>query len=298
MISLIVPTYNRAYALIQVLDTFYRQEGIGEIIFIDDCSCDDTKKVIQQFSNKYPHIHTSYLYNDKKRGASYSRMRGVENAKMDYILFCDDDEFLGKNYAKVCLEKLLSGAGEIISGRHLYRNLGESPEEAIVRFGNGLYFGNVFGKIRFKVYTDVIFDKDLVLPFTHGIFLTSKKLLNRFKIDPFYAKGNGYREESDFQMNAYLHGIKILMINDVHCVHMNMKEVRSGGQRVGRLSRFFWNIYYTTYFLRKFYKEIRRSLDLHYPFSIAILLYVIAEFYDFFMRPIFYLVKKLFKVFK
>lgn len=285
MVSLIVPTYNRAYALIQVLDTFYQQAHLMEVIFIDDCSTDNTAEVVEIYRKKYPKVKTKYFRNEKRSGASYSRQKGVEAASSEYILFSDDDEFLEDNYSLVCLKKLQSGECDIVSGRHLYRNVGENLKEAVIRFGNGLYKSPVFGNIRFKIYTDAEFDGSVNLPFTHGIFMTSKLLLEQFKIDPYYSKGNGFREESDFQMNAFLHGKKIIMTNETHCVHMNMSEVKTGGQRVNRLKRYWFNIYYTHYFLNKYFDKIQEKLGIKYSLNTAITLYAFAEFYDFFIRP-------------
>ncbi|MDO9183222.1 MAG: glycosyltransferase family 2 protein [Bacteriovorax sp.] len=293
MISLVVPTHNRAYALVQVLDTFYLQESLSEIVFVDDCSTDNTKEVIEQFKNKYPKIITTYLRNSEKSGASFSRLKGVNAASSEYILFCDDDEFMELNYTKVCLRKLQNREGDIISGRHFYRNPNENISKAIERFGIGISNAAVFGKIRFKVYTDAKFTGDMKVPFTHGIFMTTKKLLNQFQIDPFYSKGNGFREESDFQLNAFLNDHIILMTNETHCVHMNMSEVRTGGQRVNRLKRFWYNIYYTHYFLRKYYPKLQKKILISYSLKSAITLYTIAEFYDFFIRPFGIVAKKI-----
>lgn len=292
MITLIVPTYNRAYALDQVLDTFYQQKSVTEIIFVDDCSTDDTKAVIDKFKSKYSQVETVYFKNEKRSGASFSRMKGVDAARGEYILFCDDDEFLENNYSEVCLKKIQNGEAEIVSGRHFYRNIGEDINEALKRFGRGLHSGSVFGNIRYKIYTDAIFEGDASIPFTHGIFMTSKSLLRKYKIDPFYSRGNGFREESDFQMNAFLNGHKIIMTNETHCVHMNMKEVRTGGQRVNRLKRYWYNVYYTYYFLRKYFNKIQGKLDIKYSLTTAITLYAGAEFFDFFVRPFGLLLKK------
>lgn len=285
MISLIVPTFNRGYALRQVLDTFFTQKGVNEIIFIDDAGTDETPEVIDHFQKKYPDIKVIYHRNESRSGASFGRWKGVSLSSNQFILFCDDDEFLGPNYADVCRKKIVEGKADIVSGRHFYRNVGENYLDAIKRFKFGLNHGKIFGKVRFKIYTDSIFLQDLQVPFTHGIFLTTKNLLQAYPIDPFYSKGNGFREESDFQVNAYVNGCKILITNDCHCVHMNMKEVRTGGQRVSRIARYFWCIYYTNYFLKKYFKQLKIKLNLPYNLPVAITIYAMAEFYDFFLRP-------------
>lgn len=285
MITLIVPTFNRAYALKQVLDTFYTQEDVSEVIFIDDCSIDDTKDVVEQFSKKYSDIETKYFKNEKNFGASYGRKLGYQQASNEFVMYCDDDEFLGKSYAKTCLEKLLSSGADVVSGRHFYREVGESFESSLERFGDGLNDDVVFDKYRFQIKTDSIHQSDIEVPFTHAIFLTRKSLLEKYSFDVFYSKGNGFREESDFQLNLFCNGGRILVTNDVHCIHMNLSEVKSGGQRVSRLERFYWTLYYTNYFLNKYFYKVKERLDIKYPLWIGKSIYFALTFDQFFIRP-------------
>lgn len=298
MISLIIPTRNRAYALQEVLPSFFEQPKVSEIIFIDDQSEDDTFLVITHFQKETPLIKVVYCRNEKREGASYSREKGVKLATNEYILFCDDDEFLGPNYCQILLSKILENKADIVSGRHFYRLPNENILKAIARFGKGINDEKAFDVRSFKVNTDAYLDKDTYLPFTHGIFLVSKKLLQQFGIDPYYRKGNGFREESDFQMRAYIHGHRILVTNDAHCVHMNMSEVRSGGQRVNRLRRFYWTIFYTSYFYSKYFNRAAELLDISYSKRSAILLFSALEFNRFFIRPFFILFGKLWNRFE
>jgi len=295
LITLIVPTFNRAYALKQVLDTFYSQEGVSEIIFIDDASTDETNEVVKLFDEKYKKIKTQYLRNEENQGASFGRKAGFSASTNEYVMYCDDDEFLGPGYAKICLEKLLSSGADVVSGRHFYRNPKESFNDSIKRFGDGLFHEDVFDKVRFQIRTDAIHQNDIEVPFTHAIFLTRKKLLEKYSFDTFYSKGNGFREESDFQMNVYCHGGKILVTNEVHCIHMHLSEVKSGGQRVNRLKRFYWTIYYTNYFFDKYFENCKSKLGIKYSKNIAKFLYMVVTFYTFFLRPFFILPGRLMK---
>jgi glycosyltransferase involved in cell wall biosynthesis len=285
LISLIVPTFNRAYALEQVLDTFYTQARVSEVIFIDDCSTDNTKEVISSFSVKYPNIKTIYVKNEENQGASYGRKLGYKKSSNEFVLYCDDDEFLGPDYASTCLEKLETTGAEIVSGRHFYREPNEIFEKSIERFKDGLFNTKVFDNFRFQIMTDAIFSQDIEVPFTHAIFLTRKSLLEKYSFDTFYSKGNGFREESDFQMNVYCNGGKVLVTNDVHCVHMHLSEVKSGGQRVSRLKRFYWTLFYTNYFFNKYFNKVRKNLNIGYPLIIAKFIYFILTTYTFFIRP-------------
>lgn len=296
MITLIVPTFNRAYALEQVLDTFYTQESVSEIIFIDDCSSDNTKDVIDRFSIKFPKIATLYFRNSENQGASFGRKLGYQKSSNEYVMYCDDDEFLGPLYAKTCLNKLIDLDADVVSGRHFYRDPGENFSDSIKRFGNGLSEGSVFDKYRFQIKTDMVHTEDIEVPFTHAIFLTKKSLLEKYSFDTFYSKGNGFREESDFQLNLFCNGGKILVTNEVHCVHFHLSEVKSGGQRVNRISRFYWTLYYTNYFLNKYFNKVRKELGIPYSLIIGKLIYFILTFYTFFLRPFLLIPSRIFKL--
>ncbi len=61
MVSMIVPTYNQAEYLGACLDSIYFQDYPNlEIIVINDCSTDDTAKVLEQFVHSVKHEKVSY----------------------------------------------------------------------------------------------------------------------------------------------------------------------------------------------------------------------------------------------
>lgn len=285
MISLIVPTHNRSHTLVQVLDSFFIQKNLQEIIIVDDASTENLPEKLRPFILKYPHIPLRLLRNVEKKGAAFCRARGLEIAYGDYILFADDDLFLEKNYTEKCLEKIQAGEAQLVSGRLCYRLPLEGIDQAIERFGLGDNDLAPFNPFLFRLNISARFSGSIYLPFTHAVYLCSKELLKSVAIDPHYSQGNGFREETDPQVSLLSRGARIMMTNETHCVHMHMSEVKSGGQRINRLSRFYWNLSYTFYFLRKHYATLKKECCL--PFSLigTQALYTVLEFYNFFVRP-------------
>lgn len=53
MISIIIPTRNRAYTLEKVLESYYIQKNVDEIIIIDDGSNDNTEEIVNTFTKKF-----------------------------------------------------------------------------------------------------------------------------------------------------------------------------------------------------------------------------------------------------
>ena len=285
MITLIVPTRNRAHTLRKVLDSYFVQEEIDELIFVIDGGSDETPEVIYEASLRHPNKAVKVLENNPRVGASESRNVGVRQARNEFILFCDDDEYLESNYSTTCLRKLHAVGVGAVSGRRVYMRPGETVAGAILRFGEGIRTAPPYRPIICEYVNGARYSGDISLPFTNAIILTRKDLLERFPFDSYYARGNGYREETDFQMNLFVHGFKIVASNDCHSVHLPMSEVRTGGQRASKLQRLRWSIYYTSYFFEKYYERYARLMGLKVPRSIALLSFSVFAAYKEIVRP-------------
>lgn len=102
-ISVALSTYNRSAVLRNALEKLSRQETTGieyEILVIDNNSTDETRQVIASFVERDSHFR--YIF-EKRQGLSYARNAGIEAAKSDLIVFCDDDveaspAWIQKNY--------------------------------------------------------------------------------------------------------------------------------------------------------------------------------------------------------
>ncbi len=85
-ISIIIPVYNTAQTLTRCIEAIKKCHGINncEILVIDDAS---TNKEVQKIKNQVD----KFAINNRNRGPSYSRNRGVEMATGDIFLFIDAD---------------------------------------------------------------------------------------------------------------------------------------------------------------------------------------------------------------
>ena len=95
-ISIIIPTYNSATFLPRAIESCLSQNlDKYEIIVVDDGSIDNTKKVIENMHNK----NIRYYY-QKNSGPSAARNKGINEAKGEYILFLDSDDYFEKDFLK------------------------------------------------------------------------------------------------------------------------------------------------------------------------------------------------------
>jgi glycosyltransferase involved in cell wall biosynthesis len=98
MISVIIPTCNRADTLIRTLSSIEQQNVPGvdfEVIVVDDGSKDNTAMQVEDFK-KNAKINIRYYYQDNNGPAS-ARNSGMEKARGEVILFCGDDSVFDKD---------------------------------------------------------------------------------------------------------------------------------------------------------------------------------------------------------
>lgn len=89
MISIIMPTFNRAFCLSEAIDSVLSQKGVNwELIIIDDASSDNTQEILSSHQND-PRIRL--IRNPSNSGAAVSRNRGLELASGDLIAYLDSD---------------------------------------------------------------------------------------------------------------------------------------------------------------------------------------------------------------
>lgn len=90
-VSIITPTYNCARFIAQTIESVQAQTFTDwEMIISDDCSTDDTLKVIEPYLNSDARI--KYICNDKNSGAAVTRNNALRVAQGRWIAFLDSDD--------------------------------------------------------------------------------------------------------------------------------------------------------------------------------------------------------------
>ena len=92
-VSVIIPVYNTEKYLKRCLDSVISQTFDDiEIICVDDCSDDNSRKILTQYAENDKRIKV--LYTEQNSGQSFSRNKAIDNAKGEYICFLDSDDYL------------------------------------------------------------------------------------------------------------------------------------------------------------------------------------------------------------
>ena len=134
-ISIIIPIYNVEKYLTDCLNSVCHQtkEDI-EIICIDDCSTDDSSKVIDEFAQMDDRIKV--IRNQKNCGRLYARKSGVLEAVGKYIMFLDGDDFYSEDACEIAYSQIESESVDILQFGMNIINKGNAPQYEVDSFSN------------------------------------------------------------------------------------------------------------------------------------------------------------------
>lgn len=98
LVSVIVPTYNRAHLIVPTLDSVFRQTYRPiELLVVDDGSCDKTEEVVRNWiAQRCPEdgeCSVRYL-RQGNAGPSAARNSGLRESSGEFIQFLDSDDIL------------------------------------------------------------------------------------------------------------------------------------------------------------------------------------------------------------
>lgn len=97
LVSVIIPTYNRARSVVEAIESVKAQSYTAiQIIVADDGSEDDTAQTIAKLEN------VEYYYQENK-GQAAARNLGLNYAKGEYIASLDSDDIWEKDFLKVAV---------------------------------------------------------------------------------------------------------------------------------------------------------------------------------------------------
>ncbi len=94
LISVIIPSYNRADTVGQTIDSILAQKVDAdiEIVIGDDCSTDNAREVLEQYRQKYPDIIRLFL-REQNMGLGANWAQCVKDCQGEFICNCDNDDY-------------------------------------------------------------------------------------------------------------------------------------------------------------------------------------------------------------
>lgn len=198
MISACITTYNRSEKLKNCLDSLFRQTMSPEqfeIIVVDDCSTDDTTELVQKMKKEYSGYDINYIRLDKNTGnASIPRNTAIDNAKGEYLLFIDSDDYV---------------TSETLSNSYSFAKENNS-DIVYLKYGLGSEIGNVpkgFTKEGTQPKADIIDNAMLYSLSVLKLFKLSEIKRLNLRFDPKITIGEDMLFTSKFLFNTEVHSI-------------------------------------------------------------------------------------------
>jgi len=189
LLSVIVPVYNEARTIKQILEKINCVDIDKEIIVVDDGSCDGTEKILGQI--KYNNLKIIHHSSNRGKGAAF--LTGLSHANGEFIIIQDADlEYDPADYLKL-MEAIKQDNADIVLG---------------VRFKKG-YHGLLIHRFGNRLLTwllNILFNLKL------NDCFTCYKLFRRSTINMLNLKERSFTIETEILAKAAKKGLRIVEI--------------------------------------------------------------------------------------
>ena len=102
--SIVVPVYNVEHYLEQCLESLQAQNyGDYEVICVNDGSTDSSRDILTEWESRLPQMR---VIDRENGGLSAARNTGLQDAKGEYVVFVDSDDWVEPNFLE-CLNSSL-----------------------------------------------------------------------------------------------------------------------------------------------------------------------------------------------
>lgn len=122
LITVIIPVYNAEKYLKRCIESVINQ-SIGfeniELILADDNSSDNSKNIIQEYSDKYSNI-ISFFSNTNHGFPGYGRNIALKNASAKYIMFMDNDDEYELDFCETVYNEIEKRDCDIVSTNYKF----------------------------------------------------------------------------------------------------------------------------------------------------------------------------------
>lgn len=195
LVSIIIPTYNRAHLIGETLDSVLAQTYTNwECIVVDDGSTDNTDEVLKNYCEKDARFKYVHRPNTHKPGGNGARNYGFEVSKGKYINYLDSDDLLHMETLMIKLQLFDRYHCDIVISNHtkIFEELLDDQEIGskvfsssqfdidFIKMRNSILIGDPMFKAH--LMNKVKFNENLKRGQDHDFFLRLFRLNNKYCI--------------------------------------------------------------------------------------------------------------------
>lgn len=130
LVSIIIPTFNRAHLIGETLDSIIAQTYTNwECIIVDDGSNDDTDKLMDVYQERDIRFKYRHRSKNKPKGANSCRNIGLSESKGDYIIFFDSDDLMTPDHIEIKINSILKYKTDFVITKTKYFNSDKDLEK-------------------------------------------------------------------------------------------------------------------------------------------------------------------------
>lgn len=165
LVSIIIPTYNRANLIGETLDSILSQTyQHWECIIVDDGSTDNTEEIIGEYLKRDSRFQYHHRPNDRLKGGNAARNYGFEVCKGEYVNWFDSDDLMFANKIEIKMSLILNTNFDfIVCKGAIYESLPLiEPIPWPLHLNGNVLLNHISGKISF-VTNGPLFKKDFLI---------------------------------------------------------------------------------------------------------------------------------------
>jgi glycosyltransferase involved in cell wall biosynthesis len=245
-LSILVPTNDRPEVLGKVWPSWLHQEGLTQIVIVNDGSVEDYSGVLRQLANacSEQQVDLKVVSTLERKGAPAARNCGLPLCTGDDVLTLDDDILLTPDVVASCrTARPASNAPVVVGPRVVYLRDDETEEAADARSAEDTRPYADLSTLTVVPWVRPI--DTLRVPFVTAVALWPRRLFSDgLRYFEGY-RGNGYREETDPQITAQARfGAEIYFVPSAKVFHLppRIAYARRSGQRRSGLIVFEWHV--------------------------------------------------------
>ena len=111
LLTICIPVYNGETFIPRTLDSVILSSyDKYNILIVNDGSTDNTRSVLDWYSNKYDFVH---VINNDNHGVSYTRNVLLDNVGTEYIAFLDADDIVSPNMYKLLMDTIIDTKADV-----------------------------------------------------------------------------------------------------------------------------------------------------------------------------------------
>ncbi|WP_296866003.1 glycosyltransferase family 2 protein [uncultured Methanobrevibacter sp.] len=212
-ISIIIPVYNAADFIVEKALKSIENQTMNfndiEVVLVNDCSTDNTEKILNEYAIKHDNILPIHLRNNNG-GPAIPRNIGITYASADYLMFLDQDDTFKTNACEVLYNKITENDVDMVCGNFMMVSNGHSQK---------CFDFNWTESPEIKI--NKIDENPNVL--TMGVAAWSKIFRKSFVIENNLKFTEGIGEDIYFSIRGLLNAKGIILLKDFIVVDYNIR---------------------------------------------------------------------------